>query len=262
MIELLVAAAVGAPAQAGHARIYAERVAMAAADRRCGLLSARDRVRLEAGIAQARGAVLRAGMSDADADAQATQARRAIALKPCADPVLTAEAARLRDSFAALDKVSQMDFAGWTARRWGADAWRVVHDAPGGARAGLIETAAGLALAVETPDASQARSARLVLRDAGRARPSEVIALSAAGPSPTVTRSIWAGTRRPAESRPRIKAPARAGHLFIFPREAADAVAALDPREPVWFEIDRPDRVERVRITVADFAPARAFLAP
>lgn len=262
MIEFLIAAAAGAPTLAGPARVHAERVAMAAADRRCGLLSARDRMRLEAGVAQARGALLRAGANDATADAQAAQARRAVALKACTDPVLKAEAARLRDSFAALDKVSQMDFDGWTARRWGADAWRVVHDAPGGARAGLIEAAGGLALAVETPDASQAQSARLVLRDAARARPAEVIALSTHAPSPTVTRSIWAGARRPAESRPRIQAPARAGHLFIFPREATDAMAALDPREPVWFEIDRPGRVERIRVTVADFAPARAFLAP
>lgn len=262
MIEYLIAAVAGAPSLAGPARVHAERVAMAAADRRCGLLSPRDRLRLDAGVAQARGAVLRAGMTEAVADAQAVQARRAIALKPCTDPVLTAEAARLRDSFAALDKVSQMDFVGWTARRWGADVWRVVHDAPGGARAGLIEAEGGLALAVETPDASPARSARLVLRDMSRARPAEVIALSAAGPSPAVTRAIWAGSRRAAESRPRIQAPARAGHLFVFPREAVDAVAALDPREPVWFEIDRPGRIERIRVTVADFATARAFLAP
>ena len=262
MFEVLIASVAGARSSAGPARIHAERVAMAAADRRCRLLSDRDRRRLEAGVVQARSALMRAGGSEAAADAQAAEARRAVALKPCSDPVLLAEAARLRDSFAALDGVSQMDFAGWTARRWGADAWRIVHDAPGGARAGMIAAGSGLAVAVETPDATSVRSARLVLRDSARARPNELIALSAAGPAPALTRAIWAAERRPAESRPRIKAPPRAGHLFVFPAEAADALARLDPREPVWFEIDRPGRVERIRVTVADFAPARAFLAP
>lgn len=266
MLELLLTAVAGPPAPGAQmraeARAHAERVAMAAADQRCGLLGPRDRSRLAAGVLQARGALLRAGLAETEVEAQAGEARRAIAARACNDPVLRAEAARLRDSFAALDGVSQMDFSGWTARRWGADAWRIVHDAPGGQRAGLIETAGAFALAVETPNAAPARAARLVLRDPARARASELIALTARGPSPALTRTIWASEARAAESRPRIKAPPRAGLLFVFPREAAVAIAALDPREPVWFEIERAGGVERVRVPVADFAAARAFLAP
>ena len=101
-------------------------------------------------------------------------------------------------------------------------------------------------------------AARLVLRDAGVAPQPW---LTGDLPPSAQARTIWSSCAEDAATTllPRDR---KAGQAWRFPAGAAEALAALDPREPFALEfVFRDGSVARARFEAGDFAAGQAFLA-
>jgi hypothetical protein len=264
-VPLLLLPALGAAQSApgqGQARLYAERAAMVALDRRCGLFDPDERVALTAFAAQARGSLLRAGASDASVAGYRQSAETAAARRACTDALVVSEAARVKRAHGAWRTQMTVSYPGlarsWTGSRAGVDAWRIWQDLGQGVRAGFLRTASGVVFAVEAPDTGLA-SARLHLRDAAR------VGQPRAGgrlvvPLRAGTRAHTAALRRPAETRPALGQPPRSGTLMVFADTTTRAVIAADPRDSFEIElVSRSGRVQTVVVEVGDIAAAWAF---
>jgi hypothetical protein len=254
------------PAQAA----YGERRALLETDARCRLFEPPLRAALEAGAWQARGALTRAGWSNAriaELDAAAARAARG---RACDDPRTQAAAARARAGFSGWARLPSLEFRGsqrsWIARRIpDPEGWTLVQgiDAPRDAafgalsRDGRIRPTLSLALSdrIAPPP-----SAELVVRDVRRARESlfevpgrSTDGLLAGAPSPATARRFYASERR-------IEIGRRGARrlFFVFADDALNAMALLDPREAA--EIRLGDGA-RVLVEIGDLAAARAFLA-
>jgi hypothetical protein len=245
-------------------RTYGERVAMRALDQRCNLFASGPRRALGGFTAQARGAALRAGASLSHLNLIARQATAAVASKPCTDPAIIDEAARVIAAHKGWRAQMTATYPGtvrtWQVDRTGMDAWRAVQETNSGIRAGFVANGANLAFAVETPD-TNAAGARLFLRDASRlGDPSPGNRLVV--PLRVGTRAYVAGVRRPADSRARIGLPPRAGTMLVFSDEATRAVLVADPRDSFEIEItSRTGQISRVVVEVGDIVAAFAFAA-
>jgi hypothetical protein len=245
-------------------RIYGERVAMRALDQRCNLLTAGPRRALSGFTGQARGAALRAGSQVSQLNLISRQAISAVATKSCADPNVTAEAARVIAAHKGWRTQMTAVYPGivrqWRVDRSGLDSWRAVQELGGGVRAGFVGTGQTLAFAVETPDATAA-GARLFLRDASR------LGAPAAGQRLAVplrigTTTHVAAARRPANTKVRIGTPSRAGTMLIFSDDATREVLIADPRDSFEVEItNRTGQITRVIVEVGDIIAAFAFAA-
>lgn len=245
-------------------RLYAERVAIGALDQRCALFTTGERRALGAFEAQARGALLRSGTSDAAVARLASQARGGISRLRCTDPSVVSEARRVRSAHRAWASQLSAEYPGtartWRASRAGADAWRAWQDLGQGVRAGFLRTASGVVFAVESPDTGLS-GARLYLRDPVR------IGAPRAGqrltPPPRVGATAHvAALRRPAETRPRAGAAPRAGSLMVFSDATAAAVAAADPRDSFEIELQpRTGAPVTLIVEVGDIAAAWGFAA-
>ncbi len=255
-------------ADATPAQTYAERSIMRIANQRCRLFDANVTLALSMAEAQARNATLRAGGDNARMREIADIAETKAASLACDDPVLTAEAGRVRAAFSAYARMLRMTFPGGGAA-WKADRtvlasrvetgrWALttspVH-ADVDTRFGVVVIGGRLSL-FATPldsDASPA-TARLVMRDPELAdRPYLSGALNP--PPRNVSKVYLAAERRTSPD---------GSEGFRFTDAATEALAALDPREAIVVEFvytsPQGERVTRTLYEVGDFAPAYGFL--
>ncbi len=259
------ASLLAAPASAGDidSRLY-ERSFMLAAHQRCGLFDARLAQALGVAALQARGAALLHGRPEAEVTATAVRARAQAGRTTCRNPDLAVARDRVKSAFDGLLKTPRMTFPG-ARREWRADryarpisGWRLMQASSVGASPvtlGMGEEG-GLSAVVSWDGRPRPYAARIVARDTARdARP------WLAEPNARAPRqAVWASSWRPAPAKQLVQGR-RTGEAWMFPVSAADAIAALDPRETFTVEfIFRDDSIARVRFEAGDFAAARAFV--
>lgn len=262
------AARAGAPLD-----LYYERSLMAAAGARCGLFSAEVDAALAASAAQARNAALRAGQAGAQVEAVGGEAAARARSVPCGSPDLATAASRVRAAFDGWSRMTRVSYpgagGGWTADRtvYRSPSWRLVEAAPGGAAFGIagdLQAPAALA-AVLGADGAAPYAARLRFRDPDRdARPWLAAPGRPALPPQAMLRTIFAEAEAPAGPglAQNLAQSGRPATAFRFPAAAAEALAALDPREQFEVEFLLPaGQVRTARFEVGDFAAGRAFLA-
>jgi hypothetical protein len=275
-LSLLAAAFAGvltgaAAAQQGpNAReAYVERRGLIEADMQCRLFSPSIRDALEVSAAQTRGALLRAGWTDArmrelDAAIVASAQGRA-----CADARTVQAAASARRSVSQWLNAGSMEFAGWertwVARRIG-EGWRLSQsiDGPMPAVFGVLQHGQTQRLSLVIPIARGAAApvaARLIMRNPARPRRGEVgltqrmaMGLEAGAPSPANSASAPSTRSIERLSDGRMQA------VFAFPDSAFRDLLALDPRESVEIRVDGGRGSQRLLVEVGDIAAARAFL--
>ncbi|WP_395672476.1 hypothetical protein [Phenylobacterium sp.] len=279
---LVIAAALAAPA-AAHARalnLYLERTAISAADARCGLFAPAVSQALAAGVAQARGAALRAGTSAETLASGARSARARAAQVACTAPALAREAARVRDAFDGYGRVVRMSYPGdvgtWRADRLSSRKmrWRLAQDSRFGGDAmtfGLVgDGDSGALMAVARfADGKTPYAARLRMRDADRTLgayldrypggPTAKVPLARRLPPGGSTRAYMAEARS-AAGQDLLPPGAKAGWAFRFPALAVQQLTSLDPREAVVVEFLFAEGPRRAYLEVGDFAAGRAFL--
>ncbi|MCG8443654.1 MAG: hypothetical protein MI723_17765, partial [Caulobacterales bacterium] len=259
---------------------------------RCALLEPPVREALDAGRLQARGALARGGAAIVDIDALEAASAAQIADFACDAPEVLAEAARATDAFIAWRAMQNMDFpawrSGWRAAKGDVfeTAWLVRQDVAWGvdgrAIVGLANTARAPSLTLYVDGgATPPRAARLLVRDQDRAaEPVDMdLARLIAGPGvdelalravpDAFARRHWASDRETGAVVEELAggAPGPAAVAFFFAPETLEDFAALDPRETVFAEIDRPGpggalTTTRLLIEVGDFHAARLFAAP
>ncbi len=262
---LALASPAAAEAQSPQA-VLVERLGLIKLDDRCRLLAAGPRAALEAGAAQARGALLRAGWTDgrlSELDAAVDGAARS---RACTDPRTPAAAAEAREAYAQWAHTPVMEFEGWrrswTARRaTGPNRWRLSQAIDSNASFGVRELSGGQALSLVL-NQTNASGARLILRDPRRSRPGALdltarvaYGLEAGAPPPGAATRSFPSTRS-TERRP----GGAAQTVFAFTDEAFQAMLALDPRESVVIELLGARTTQRLLVEVGDLAAARAFL--
>ncbi|MEM6627840.1 MAG: hypothetical protein AAF719_14180 [Pseudomonadota bacterium] len=271
------AAAGSAFAQAAEAdRAFLERASLRAADDNCELFNEGERLALEAGYWQSRGALLRGGYSVSDVTSLAEEAGAYALQRGCNDRNLALSADRLRDAFKAFSRTPFMeyfaDYSTWTASRADSDDWAVVQAAEDGARLGLFNAEAGappvpaVFFPIEEGYAGPV-SARLFLRDPLKS-PSPwlggVLGVRD-GPTPPpsgISKPYWAGDVRVVEE----GRGSPAGLAFFFAGDLQASLSELDPREAVWVEFAPSPRLRNAKPTrtmfeIGDFRAAAAFAA-
>jgi hypothetical protein len=273
------------PAHADPTALVYERAVMVAADARCRLFTPELGAALAAAEAQARGAALRAGASEAVVGQTEQRAWAKVSTVPCNSRDIAVAADRVRSAFQGYSRLDRMSYpgeiAGWQAVRGTprqVSIWRLSQtDRFGGgvATLGLAgrDGPASLIVVASFPDGAQPYTARLVLRDQGLAPEPFLNMLQADArgglplasrlPPRSATQSVLPEARDTAD-KALLPAGARSGVAFRFPRSAAEAIAALDPRESVAVEFAFPsagrDSVRTAYFEVGDFAAGRAFL--
>lgn len=281
----LILALAALPAHADPIALVYERAVMMAADARCHLFTPELSAALAAAEAQARGAALRAGAGDAAVDETEQRARAKAGAVPCNSRDIAVAADRVRAAFAGYSRLQRMSYPGevadWQAVRGTprqVSIWRLSQtDRFGGGLAtfGLAgrDGPGALIVVAAFPDGAQPYTARLILRDRGLAPEPflNMIQADARGGLPLASRlpprsatlAVLPEARDLAEAA-LLPAGARSGVAFRFPKTAADAIAALDPREAVAIEFDFPsagrDASRTAYFEVGDFAAGRAFL--
>lgn len=270
-------------AGAAHAQdadlIFGERTAAMAMDTHCALFTARQRAALDAARLQARGALLRSGISPAQIQAYGQGIANDAGGRDCDAPETTAMRDRVLVAFEGYLRVPNMTFPG-TAFSWLADrqilteepVWALIQDT-GQIRAGVSVIDGELRFTIALPDTGQFISAILVMRNITREPRlyDPTMAGMFAGPAD----AAWAHWTPPEYARQQVwasdqmdGAPAQAlsgteqGHLFRFPISVVQQLAALDPRETARVDLmDRNgDRVASNYFEIGDFAAAIAFL--
>jgi hypothetical protein len=264
--------------------LYA-RTLMSRADARCRLFTPDIAAALAAAGTQARGATLRSGVNAEGVRQIEDRAALKAYATPCNSPDLKIAADRVRKAFDGYAQLRGMSFPG-TASSWQADRhpwplvvggkvrpgprWRLsqaTQDSGGRFVFGMSD-GPGLVAVSTAGDAAQASAARLVLRDPAKAPDAFIDPrrndLAGRAPPRGLTQVFLASSIGPA---PQSLLPpgAKAGVAVTFPPQAAQAMAALDPREAAAFELvfqtRTGERTETNLIEVGDFAAGRAFLA-
>lgn len=271
---LAVATAMAASGAVGATALdlYYERALMNAAQDRCGLFTPTLAAALEAAADQARGAALRAGASDLAVREARSQALQRLDGFACDSRDLKIAADRVRQAFDGWRHVTRMQFPGesapWTADRtaYRSARWKLVQDSRAGLTpvrfglAGQGDSSVLLAVAAFAPG-QRPYAARLVYRDARRA-PAPWLGAPANRPLPPRSASAVVLANDEAGADPNLAPTTHAASIaFRFPASAANALAALDPRERVSVEFIFPgEQVRTAAFEVGDFAAGRAFL--
>jgi hypothetical protein len=262
----LTAASAAADTQDARA-MFVERRGLIEADAACRLFTPSVRDALSIGVAQARGALLRAGWSNAqvrDLEGAVVSAARA---RTCTDTRTTEAANAARRGFGAWANSGTMSFPGWE-RTWvarrstGGDSWRLSQaiDTPIRATFGIRDRdgAQRLVLILSPTETS---AASLQMRDTPRAALVEVglnqrVAggLRAGAPS-LASRKTFEASRSVERSWGRPTAL-----VFTFPDEAFRDLLSLDPRESVEITLRNGRSTQSIFVEVGDVAAARAFL--
>jgi len=276
----LTSLAAPALADDATAALFGERQLALAIDTRCGLFTDAQRNALDAARLQARGLLLREGVSLHALDDYTRDLQRQAAGIACNDPAVGNLQHRVVEGFVGWVRIPAMDFPGahftWTSSRGvmpDMPIWSIVQD-QGNLKIGVSTRDGQRQLSLALPGSERrATSAILVLRDMDR-QPTLYDATmggSYAGP----TDAPWARWTPPRFAQSRHWASGRdtgrtaatlAGEddatLFDFPMSAADAMAARDPRETARIELmDRHGNIVASHyIEIGDFAAALAFL--
>jgi len=267
---LTIALTAAASAQdAPNAReAFVERRGLIEADARCRLLQPSIRDALAVGLAQARGALLRAGWSTAQVRELETVVVRAASARACNDARTAASVAAISRSVAQWANAGTMEFPGWergwTARRT-AEGWRLAQhvEAPLAATFGVRQVGDAQHLTLAIPVARGATapaSARLTMRNPGHVRTEINLTqrmahgLEAGLPSPSS--EMMTPSTRTIE---RLDG-GRSQAVFTFPDSAFRDLLALDPRESVEISVQNGRATQRLLIEVGDIGAARAFL--
>lgn len=278
----IATAGIGASGQA-HAATAAdqlyERTLMTSADARCRLFKPSVGSALDAARAQARGATLRSGASEVQVQAVEQRARAKAGSAACGSRDLQTAAGRVRQAFDGYATMLRTTYPGDRAT-WQADrsvsatipVWRLSQPA-GFGRDRLVFGLSGRSndmLAVATfADDAQPYAARLVLRDTLRTQGPYLNSRNAKGlaanAAPRNASRVFAAETRDMAPVTLLPTGAKTGLSFRFPREAADAMSRLDPREAATIEFlftsrSGQDVVRRAYVEVGDFAAGRAFL--
>ena len=277
--------AVGLFALAGNAQaqnadlIFGERTAALAMDQNCALFTDRQRAALEAARLQARGALLRSGISPAQLQAYGDEFANDAGARSCSAEETLAMQARVLAAFEGYLRVPNMAFPG-TAFSWTADrqvitnqpVWALLEDT-GRIRAGISSVEGEFRFTVALPRGGNYISAILVVRDIERAPNlyDPTMGGMFAGPA----NAAWARFTPPDYARKLVwasdqmdgpAADALAGvtgaHVFRFPASVVQRLAALDPRETAHIDLmDRNgERITSEYFEIGDFAAAIAFL--
>jgi len=270
-VALIVATAVSTPltAWANAAGAYYDRSFVLAAHRQCSLFAPGVVSALSTSALQARGAAVRAGVTEETLAATASRARARASTTACSDPQLRLVQTRVNTAFQGWTTLAKMTFPGgrndWLADRstFSSPTWRLMQASVTGAS----PVSFGVAASPNGTDQVQAvvsfvgkprpYAARIVLRDSSRLpRP-----LPAALPPETSRQAFWALAN--ADAQPTLLTTDRKqGQAWAFPDATADALARLDPREPFVLEfLFRDDSVARATFQAGDFAAGRAFIA-
>ena len=270
-LAAIVALTLAAGTATAAGDVYYERAFVRAAQDKCRLFEPRLTQALEAATLQARGAALRAGRPATELAATAGRAKARAQATPCNDAELDRVKTRVRHAFAGWSRAARISFPGdraaWSADRFESarDGWRLFQDGATGAspvRFGLTGRTpqdARPAAVVSFVGKPRPYAARIVMRDASRSpRPW----LGTDGLPPEAARRAVFAAGSDIAPRDLLASGARAGEVWRFPDSAAEALAALDPREPFLIEfLFRDDSVATARFEAGDFAAARAFLA-
>lgn len=266
----LTALAVPAAAQSGpNAReAYVERRGLIETDAQCRLLQPSIRDALNVSAAQARGALLRAGWSNAQMRELESAVVTAARGRACNDRRTAESVSSVSRSVAQWVNAGTMEFPGWE-RRWIArrisEGWRLSQaiDTPTPAIFGVRQTGEAQRLTLAVPMARGAvapASARLIMRD--RARPRAEVSLNQ-----RIANGLEAGAPPPGATLviPSTRAierldGARSQAVFTFPDSAFRDLLALDPRESVVIEVQTGRATQRLLVEVGDIDAARAFL--
>src|SRR5690606_39203671 len=261
-LAAIVALTLAAGTATAAGDVYYERAFVRAAQDKCRLFEPRLTQALEAATLQARGAALRAGRPATELAATAGRAKARAAATPCNDAELDRVKTRVRHAFAGWSRASRLSFPGdraaWSADRFESarDGWRLFQDGATGAspvRFGLTGRApqdARPAAVVSFVGKPRPYAARIVMRDASRwPRPW----LGADGLPPEAARRAVFAAGFDIAPRDLLASGARAGEVWRFPDSAAEALAALDPREPFLIEfLFRDDSVATARFEAGD----------
>ncbi|MCX7359808.1 MAG: hypothetical protein NT015_16925 [Alphaproteobacteria bacterium] len=270
LLALALGTATTASATENARTVFVERRALLESDAQCRLFEPSIRAALNVGLAQARGALLREGWTNArlrELDNAAVNAARG---RACGDERTATAAADARRSFAQWANAGTMDFPGWDrswrARRVVDDAgWRLSQEiaAPIPAMFGVRQIGEVQHLTLAVPLARGATgpdSVRLILRDRGRGAMHEVAlpqrisqGLEAGLPSPMAASSIPATRTTERRNGQQVA-------VFTFPDTAFRDLVALDPRESVELRLETGRATQSLLVEVGDVAAARAFL--
>lgn len=262
-------AATGQPAD-----LFFDRAVLLAADGRCRVLSPEAAAALAAGVAQARGAALRAGAGERDLRDLEARARSRGSQVDCNSEGLSATAQRAEDAFQGYARLIRMTYRGEHAD-WRADRsqsrgarWRLSQEVRFGKDRMLFglagrDGASSLIAVAEFADGAAPSGARLMMRDTERTLgpylPGGRSPLGSRMPSMAM-RAFLAEARSPASSE-LLPREADDGWAVRFPQPAVRALAGLDPREAVAVEFMFADgRSRRAYVEVGDFAAGRAFV--
>ncbi|WP_417468873.1 hypothetical protein [Maricaulis sp.] len=259
--------------------IYGERTAALAMDSHCGLFTDRQRAALDAARLQARGALLRSGITPAqirDYGAEFASEARELA---CDSETVLAMRARVLTAFEGYLRVPNMTFPG-TAFSWLADrqiltdqpVWALVQDT-GRIRAGVSRVDGDIRFTIALPDGGDYISAVLVMRHTERAPDLYDPTMSGMFPGPAnaswarwtppdyARRMVWASDQISGPAADALAGSAQ-GHVFRFPLAVVQHLDALDPRETarIDFMNRNGERITSEYFEIGDFAAAVAFL--
>lgn len=268
---VLATASAASASEATNARTaFVERRGLLEADAQCRLFTPDIRSALSVTLAQARGALLRAGWTNANLRELETAAINAARARACNDQRTATAASDARRAFSSWINVSSMDFPGWD-RSWHArrvldeSGWRLSQaiDAPVAATFGVRQRGDAQRLTLAIPlsrGQTPPESAQLILRDAARARVREV------GLPQRISQGLEAGLPSPAASMsvPSTRTTERSGGrqlaIYTFADSAFRDLVSLDPRETVEIRLESGRSFQRLFVEVGDVAAARAFL--
>lgn len=246
LISLASSASAAPTAQAA----FVERRGLLQLDIQCQLFTPDIHAALESGALQARGALMRGGMNDAQLDDLEHVAINAARTRTCDDPRTAQAAADARTAYAAWARAITMAFPGqfrtWTARRF-ADINGLRLDQ---------EIATGVHFGVRDRNGAQALSLLIPLSAGQPAPATATLVLRDRAGAPGGAQSFQASARHiePADRfHPQML-------VFEFAPAAFQALLTLDPREAVDVQLPRNGATQRLQIEIGDLAAARLFL--
>ncbi|WP_203293268.1 hypothetical protein [Maricaulis parjimensis] len=276
----LAALALTGAGQASTAgEIYGERALALAIDDRCQLFTDRERMALNAARLQARGTLLREGVSTAALDDYTEDLHAQAARTACDLPEVADLRQRVGEAFLAWQTIRDMDFPGgqydWHATRSimpGAPHWAVRQTA-GAMTLGLSRDNGDYRFSAALPAIPGAASAVLVTRDTGQAP--DLYDPTMDGHFPAPEGAEWADWTPPGFARSVVWTSGQGDQaereglggeenslVFHFSNRASDQLSTLDPREAALIEVLGRDGAVLARFffEVGDFAAARAFI--